>query len=170
MDYINDKKSSQQCNRLKSFFYLNGIPLIWLCDKINQTYFLIICFIEFIICSAPVKKVKVFLRDLTPKEISQMRRPKTSTSTTTWSFFVPSIRRAIFINSIVEAEGKTNYTVLTDDLRTQRVVLYPEWKNWRNGGVLRMVAVEYDRCLLGFCSGLEYTLYSNKLHTLFDDY
>ena len=145
--------------------FLNGIPFWFDCAiKSIKHIFLIICFIEFIICSAPVKKVKVFLRDLTPKEISQMRRPKTSTSTTTtWSFFVPSIRRAIFINSIVEAEGKTNYRVLTDDLRTQRVVCTLSEKT----GVM---AVEYDRCLLGFCSGLEYTLYSNKLHTLFDDY
>ena len=139
------------------FFEWNPI-LIWLCDKINQTYFLIICFIEFIICSAPVKKVKVFLRDLTPKEISQMRRPKTSTSTTTWSFFVPSIRRAIFINSIVEAEGKTNYRVLTDDLRTQRVVCTLSEKTGVIAAFFMVVAVEYDRCLLGFCSGLEYTL------------
>ena len=109
--------------------FLNGIPFWFDCAiKSIKHIFLIICFIEFIFCSAPVKKVKVFLRDLTPKEISQMRRPKTSTSTTTtWSFFVPSIRRAIFINSIVEAEGKTNYRVLTDDLYTQRVMCCVPW-------------------------------------------
>ena len=108
------------------FFEWNPI-LIWLCDKINQTYFFnhLLHWIHHLLCSC--KKSKSFLRDLTPKEISQMRRPKTSTSTTTWSFFVPSIRRAIFINSIVEAEGKTNYRVLTDDLYTQRVMCCVPW-------------------------------------------
>ena len=123
------KDPFNKCNRIEIFF-LNGIPFWFDCAiKSIKHIFLIICFIEFIICSAPVKKVKVFLRDLTPKEISQMRRPKTSTSTTTttWSFFVPSIRRAIFINSIVEAEGKTNYRVLTDDLYTQRVMCCVPW-------------------------------------------
>ena len=122
------KRSFQQMQSHWNLF-LNGIPFWFDCAiKSIKHIFLIICFIEFIICSAPVKKVKVFLRDLTPKEISQMRRPKTWTSTTTtWSFFVPSIRRAIFINSIVEAEGKTNYRVLTDDLYTQRVMCCVPW-------------------------------------------
>ena len=123
------KKSFQQCNCIENFFYLNGIPLIWLCDKINQTYFLIICFIEFI-ADLLLKKVKVFLKRPDPrKKFHRWEDPKLQHQQQPEASLFRQLGGPFSLILLLKLKEKriTECWQMISTLR-ELCVVYPEWK------------------------------------------